>query len=191
MEKNSRKLLVIALAMLALSLSVAGSLAYFSETSEIVHNVITTGNIHVRLVEKSIVDGVEKDFEDVDGAMPGEAISKIVKLENTGTNPAFVRLAVTKNIRLAEGKSGIPDLDLIEIDFNTTDWTDGEDGWYYYNRALNPGETTEPLFTTVKMKETMGNLYQGCVTTVTVAGQAVQTANNGSSARTAAGWPAV
>lgn len=45
--------MIIALAVLLIALSVGGSLAYFSETSEIYHNIITTGAIDVELMTKS------------------------------------------------------------------------------------------------------------------------------------------
>ena len=182
-----RKLLIAILVVLVLGVSVAGTLAYFTQ-QETAHNVITTGSIQIELIEKAIKDGKEVDFKDVDGIVPGDEASKIVKVKNTGNNDAFIRLSVKKGIELAQ--SGTPDLNLITIDFNTDDWTDGRDGYWYYNKVLKPGETTKPLFTTVKFDPQMDDQYQNCKVMVDVAAQAVQTANNGDSARTAAGWPA-
>lgn len=47
----------------------------------------------------------------------------------------------------------------------------------------------KPVFTTVTFDGTMDNLYQNCTTTISVAAQATQSANNGTSALTATGWP--
>ena len=76
------------------------------------------------------------------------------------------------------------------INFDTEKWTEGEDGYWYYNKALESGETTAPLFDTVEFALKMGNEYQESTCVIDVTAQAVQTANNGSSALEAAGWPA-
>ena len=44
--------------------------------------------------------------------------------------------------------------DKIDVDYNTDSWTKHDDGYYYYNKAINPGEKTEPLLTRLKVKET-------------------------------------
>ena len=77
---------------------------------------------------------------------------------------------------------------LVALDLNTTEWTE-KDGFYYYNAALRPGETTAPLFTCVTFDAGMGNEYQNATATVHVAAEAVQTANNGVTALEALGWP--
>lgn len=179
-----RKLLVFALCMVFLTVSVAGSLAYFSETSEIVHNVITTGNISIELIE---TDANGNPFRDVQGAVPGCSYAKVVTIENVGGNAAFVRMAVSKSITMPDKTQG--DASLVSIDFNTTDW-ELKDGYYYYKSILEPGQTTAPLFTQVSLSSAMGNGYQECPITVDVSAQAVQADNNGGSALTAAGWPA-
>ena len=184
-----RKLLIATIVVLVFSLSVAGTFAYFTQ-EETAHNIITTGSIDIDLIEKAIKDGKEVDFEDVDGVMPGMDVSKIVKVKNTCENPAYVRMSVEKSIELAKGVTGDPDRSLITLNFNTEDWTDGGDGYWYYNKVLKDGWTTEPLFTTVTFSTEMDNMYQGSTANVDVAAQAVQAANNGDSALTAAGWPA-
>ena len=84
---------------------------------------------------------------------------------------------------------GEPDLSLLQLDLNTTDWTLGEDGYLYYNKPLPAGATTAPIFTTVDFSSSMGNAYQNATATVDVAAQGVQTANNGKTALAASGWP--
>ena len=78
---------------------------------------------------------------------------------------------------------------MVVLDINTK-WTQGTDGYLYYNEALQPGAKTEPIFTSVTFKPEMGNEYQNATVTVDVMAHAVQTANNGSTAMTANGWPA-
>ena len=99
---------------------------------------------------------------------------------------AWVRVKVEKNIRL-QGQ-GTADAGLVELTRNTADWTE-KDGYYYYTKALKPGEVTAPIFTAVTFKADMGNEYQNATATVDVSAQAVQTANNGATVMDAQGWP--
>ena len=181
-----RKIVILAFAMALIALSVGGTLAYFTQ-EETTHNIITTGSVKIELIEKAVVNGKQIDFEDVDGVLPGSAVSKIVTVENVGASGAYVRVSVRPGITLAGGGQGDPDL--IGFDFNLTDWTDGGDGWWYYNSSLEAGDTTKALFTTVTFDSKMNNQYQGCTCEVDVTVQAVQTANNGDSALKASGWP--
>ena len=167
-------------------------MAYFTK-DDVATNVITTGTIDIALVETAKdASGEEVVFVDVSGVVPGQAVSKIVRVENVEfAREAWVRLKVDKEITLAEGKSGEIDLSLVEIDFNTEDWTAREeDGvtWYYYNKMLEVGGKTTALFEEVEFSPRTGNMYQGAEVTITVTAQAVQAKNNGSSALDAAGW---
>ena len=118
--------------------------------------------------------------------MPGTKVTKIVKVENTGTGAAFVRLYVEKNVYGADQKP--MESDPVSLNFNDTDWTYSE-GYYYYNRPLEPGKTTEPLFTAVIFDPLMDNEYQNATAHVKVIAYAVQSANNGDSPQAAKGWP--
>ena len=188
-----RKVLLLALLTIMCVIIGSGTLAYFTD-SEQVHNVITSGEVCIELVEtttdKLDGDGNPTKFENVNGVMPGMTISKIAQVSNTGSADAYVRMKVQKVITLADGVSGTPDSGLIGIDFNTEDWT-LQDGYYYYNEVLNPGEITAPIFTKVTFHKSMDNLYQGSSVGIDVAAYATQVANNGNSPLTAQGWPAV
>ena len=202
-----KKLLALAVLMICASLVSLGTLAYFN-AEDTAHNVISSGSVNIELVEKTKGDdGKLVDFpkDGILGVMPGTAVSKIVTVKNTGESAAYIRVWVNtaisepgdpitnpliKNLPLTievEGET----VELIEINYNTEKWTQGEDGYWYYNRAVKTGETTEPLFTTVEFHKLMGNAYQNSVTRVDVSAQAVQSANNGTSAMDAAGWPEI
>lgn len=179
-----KRILILSLLAVCLSLCIGGTLAYYS-SSEIARNVITAGNIKIELIE---TDAEGKPFENVSGVMPGAEVDKIVTVKNTADNACWVRISVEKEIQLSKEKSGTPDLSLLEIDFNNEDWTE-KNGFFYYNKKLNPGETTEALFTAVTFNTAMDNLYAGCSANVSVRAQAVQCANNGGSVFEANGWP--
>lgn len=182
-----KKTVTLALIVALLAICAIGTTAFFTDRGKAT-NVITTGGVKIDLLETAVKDGELAPFEDVEGVMPGVEVSKIVEVKNIGESDAYIRISVEKAITLAENREGEVDLSLVKLDINTADWTE-QDGYYYYNSALKPGETTKPLFTVVTFDEAMGNLYQQSTATVTVNAEATQVANNGTSALTAAGWP--
>ena len=164
----------------------AGTLAYFTDTGT-AHNVITTGNVDIELNEWAD-EACTQPFQDKTGVMPGTKVTKIVEVKNTGTGAAFLRLYVEKNVYDANQKP--MESDPVSLDFDNRNWTYSEsEGYYYYNRPLEPGKTTEPLFTTVTFDPLMGNEYQNATAHVKVIAYAVQSANNGDSPQAAKGWP--
>lgn len=181
-----RKLLILSVLAICVAIVAAGTLAYFT-AEDTAHNVITSGGVDVELKEWAD-EAKQTPFEDVTGIMPGVTVTKIAEIKNTGASEAWVRVLITKDIQLTG--DGEVDPDLIKLGLNTTDWTLGTDGYYYYNKALKPSETTAPILSSVTFEPTMGNEYQNAAATVDISAQAVQTANNGTSALTASGWPA-
>ena len=67
---------------------------------------------------------------------PVDVGPQIAEVKNTGTAPAFIRVQVMVDVYSAEGN--LLDSAPVKLDFNQTDWT-YHDGYYYYNRILNPG----------------------------------------------------
>lgn len=182
------KLSVVAILAIFLAIMSAGTWAYFT-TQEQVHNVITTGSVDIILQEWAD-EAKTTPFENLTGIMPGRQTTKIPEVVNSGENPVFVRIQVNKTVTPAEGAAEAQfNLEEIRLDINTTDWAE-KDGYYYYKKILQPGETTEPLFTTVSFDVTMGNQYQNADVNIEIVAQAVQTANNGTDPLTALGWPA-
>ena len=179
-----RALILSALALLA-ALFAAGTIAYFTAEGQ-AHNVITTGGVDIAVQEWADEDKTQP-FQDPTGVMPGTTVTKIAEVKNTGAADAWVRVQVTQSIQ--RDKELYPNDGLVTLDYNTTDWTQGEDGYFYYNKVLKPGEVTEPIFTNVAFSGTMDNAYQGAQVVVDVAAQAVQTAHNGSTVTDAKGWP--
>lgn len=190
------RIALIALAIGCIAMLGAGTAAYFT-VQDTAYNVITTGLLDMTLVEKT-TDGADPDtplenlpeFESNEGGafnvMPGETVSKIPYVDNTGTADFYTRIQLSTTIVVDDQELGT---DVITLDISDA-WTLGEDGWYYYNAAVKPGEKTEPLFTGVTFVSAMGNEYQNATVTIEVNAQAVQSKNNGDSALTAAGWPA-
>ena len=178
-----RKLLLLSVLAICVATLAAGTLAYFSADGT-ARNVITTGNVSIAVEEWADADKTQP-FEDLTGIMPGTTVTKIAEIKNTGASDAWVRVRVEKNIKL-QGE-GTPDTGLVELTRSSADWTE-KDGYYYYTKALKPGEVTAPIFTAVTFNADMGNEYQNATATVDVFAQAVQTANNGATVMDAQGW---
>ena len=179
-----RKLLFVSVLALLL-LGAAGTAAYFSAESR-AENFITSGKVAIALREWADEERTQP-FEDVTGVMPGATVTKIAAVENTGSAPAWVRVKLTRRVTGADGEA--LGAEAVGIELGSRGWVDGQDGYYYYDRVLAPGETTEPVLTAVTFAAAMDNSYQGAKASVDVQAFAVQTANNGASAREAAGWP--
>ena len=189
-----KKLLLLASLAICVATIATGTLAYFNAEDK-AHNVITSGNVDIELVETTDqldADGNPIPFENLSGIMPGMEVSKIVQVKNIGEGDAYVRVKVETVINMATGSNAVPDYDQITIDYalgsDAKKWTE-KDGYFYYNSPIKPGELTEELFTEVAFDELMGNEYQNCEVIVNVIAHATQVAHNGSSAVDAAGWP--
>lgn len=180
-----RKVLILSALAMLVAIFAAGTLAYFTADGK-AHNVITTGGVDIA-VQEWADEAKTQPFEDVTGIMPGMTVTKIAEIKNTSASDAWVRVKLTKRIQLKG--DGTPDTGLVALHYNTAAWTQGEDGYWYYSKALKSGEVTEPVFTDVTFNVAMGNEYQNATATVDVAAQAVQTANNGSTVTDAQGWP--
>ena len=179
-----RKLLIVSVLAILVAVTAAGTLAFFTDTGS-AHNVITTGSVDIELNEWAD-EARTQPFEDQTGVMPGAEVMKIVEIKNTGKNAAYIRVRVESSVYSAD-KEQLP-IEPVGLDINTKDWTYSK-GYYYYNRALKPGEVTEPLFTTVTFDPQMGNEYQNATAWVGVNASAVQSANNGDDPLAAKGWP--
>ena len=181
-----RYVLLAALALCCVALLASGTLAYFT-AQKTAYNVITTGALEMELREET-TGGKPFPKEGITGVMPGTAVDKKVYVVNRGSVDFYARIAIKKVIADAEGREDTLNFEHILLDLNTADWTE-KDGYYYYNRALKPGEQTEPLFNTVSFGTKLGNEYMDARVEIIIDAQAVQSRNNTDSALTAAGWP--
>lgn len=185
-----KKIAAIAVVLCMLSIAAMGTLAYFNDSAT-AHNIITSGDIDIALEEKTASG---ESFVNVDGVMPGQEVDKIVTVHNAArSSDAWIRMWVNvaisddvKQICLPLTQDGV---EIVQLNFDTTNWTKGEDDYYYYNYRLSADETTKPLFTTVKFAEETPNQYQNTKILINILAEAVQADNNGDSALTAQGWP--
>ena len=186
-----RKILCLSVISIMLAILAAGTIAYFTAEGR-AHNVITTGSINITVVEQQKGENgtaVEYPTEPITNVVPGAEISKIVTIRNDGKSTTWIRVKVGTEIKLVgEGKA---ETSLVVLNFDDTNWKE-KDGYYYYNKPVDPTESTTALFDTVKFDPRMGNEYQNCTVNINIYAQAVQTANNNpeGGVTEVKGWPA-
>ena len=193
-----KKILVLALAAVFVSLLALGSAAYFTVEGRAT-NIITTGTVSLSL-DEHLEEGKwteVKDSNDVtvawqlkDRVMPGMTVAKKPTLKNDGTQPFFLRAKV--QVTVTNRGEYLPS-SVVLLQQMPSGWTEQADGWLYYtpegSDAVAPGAEVV-LFDGVKLAEEAGNPYQNSTVTITVQAQAVQVKNNpGKTALNAQGWP--
>lgn len=177
-----KKLSIVFGIIAILAIISVGTLAYFTSEQN-AENVISAGNIKLEIHEKT-ASGEDFPKEGII-VMPGDTVSKIVTVENTGDHPLYLRVKLTEGV----SDEALTDDDCLDININRSCWLE-KDGYYYYYRALQSGETTEQLFSEVYFDlYNIDNKYLGKHFTLNVAASAVQSENNGSDVLNAIGWP--
>ena len=178
------RLLIIALAAILLTVLTQPTLAYYTTIGKAT-NVVTSGDIQLRIHEKT-ADGSDFPAEGV-YIIPGDIVSKQVSVENVCNHPFYLR------VKLVSGSTNrdLTAEECLKMDIDTENWT-LVDGFYYYNRPLQPGEITLPLFTQVEIVGSkVDQSHIGSTLSLTVNAYAVQSENNPAEHPwDAAGWPA-
>ena len=178
-SKNFTRLSLLLLAVFLLA--AGGSVAYFV-TSETAHNVVSTSGVSIALYELAGPAEIQP-FHDLENITPGTTYSKIPYIENTDTEPVWVRAKITLKQTTGDGtETPLTDYaSFMEFGDLGTNWTLHTDGFFYYASALAGGAQTEPLFKTVKFADTIGDEYQLATYSLTVTAEATQVAHNGTS----------
>lgn len=135
--------------VLILFCAASGTSAYLTDHEERI-NQITAGYNET---------GTEEEFPTPTPTAPGETIVKKVRVQNRGAVPCYIRISLA----VSEGSVSLEGL-------NTTEWTNGKDGYYYYRNVVEPGGSTEDLFAGVRI----GGNPEADSVTVTVYEESVQ-----------------
>lgn len=186
MKHGKRKLAVIAVIAIVLTLFAQGTVAYFSHVGKAT-NVVTSGNIQFIIHETTNGGGLFPSNGVV--VLPGDVVEKKVTFESDCTHPFYLRAKLT----YAVNDTTLTAADCFAPDINTTDW-EYHDGWYYYKAIVEPGKTTTELLSDVTIVgDKVDNAYIGKKLTLSVVAQAVQSEHNpltDGHTYTALGWPA-
>lgn len=142
-----KKIISIALVVAMIAIIAAGSFAYFTD-NEVKNNEFTVGKVDITLTEPK---WDESGSIDADTVYAGEPLAKdptVTVADNS--NPCFVRVKV-ENLDQFGSKGDIT----YRTDYVTgklgENWVEGEDGYFYYTKVLEAGQTTDALFDQVVM----------------------------------------
>lgn len=191
-----RAMLIVLLA--CVMLIGAGFTAAYVVDQQQADNVLTFGSVSMKVVQ------TEKDA-DGEHTIPSEnysvqaasgVASRIVKFENVGSTPMYVRARPVMTGLNSENEPQDPTAVAGVTDFQMGDvaWVqkNPDDSWWYYTEVVDVDETTDPLMTGIEFS---GDFYSvvgdGGRYDFTVEAQAVQAENQaqGATATTAVGWP--
>ena len=182
--KAKSKLLLVAVAAILLTVLTQPALAYYTAVGTAT-NVVTSGEIRLQIHEKT-ADGSDFPVQGV-YVIPGDIVSKQVSVQNICTHPFWLR------VRLVSGTDDavLSAEDCLKMNIDTDNWT-WRDGYYYFNRVLQPGENTPALFTQVEVVGSkLDQSNAGSALSLTVRAYAVQSENNPAEHPwDASGWPA-
>lgn len=106
--------------------SIGGTLAWSAHQSDPVQNTFTPGTADIDIHEK-----VEND------------VKEKVAVHNQGKSPVYVRVAVV--INCLDENDNIIFGEAPGFELNEKNWTQLNDGYYYYNGILAPGDSTANL----------------------------------------------
>lgn len=199
---KKKNVLTIALSLcLAAVIAVGATLAYFTDSTDKMSNVVTTGKVDIVLNDKSAdIDGQVKGTETTDSEdkqigisytniMPGDVISKQVSVEKVGnTQDCYVAIRVDL-VDPASGTDFIDDthkkdiMDDIKATAAANHWSCYSDGMgdtsaiFYWNARLT-GTDKVGLFDSVEIPdEEWGNEVVNASFAIDVKAAAVQAAN--------------
>ena len=182
--KAKARMLLIALAAILMTVLTQPTLAYYTTIGKAT-NVVTSGDIQLKIHERT-AGGSEFPTEGV-YIIPGDIVSKQVSVENVCDYPFYLR------VKLVSGSTDqtLSAEDCLKLDIDTNNWT-YVDGFYYFNRIVEPHETTNPLFTQVEIVGSkVDQNHIGSMLSLTVNAYAVQSKNNPADHPwDASGWPA-
>ena len=125
---HKRAILLGLAALLVVAASIGGTLAWLTSTPPVLTNSFVPGEVPNEITET--FDGNTKSN---------------VQIKNVGNVNAFIRVALVpswRNDDTGHTGTGLVATGTYNITLNTTDWTLGSDGYYYYNSAVQPTGST-------------------------------------------------
>ena len=146
---NKKVIAIAALALCCTGAAVGTTVAYLKDSTEEVVNTFEVGSIETELLE--VISGGGKE----------------PYVLNVGINPCYIRMRATVS------PSDKGELKNLVVDLDETNWKyNADDGYYYYQNIVNPGEyTATPLFKAINSTQVSANdpfdivLYQEAVQT--------------------------
>lgn len=185
-DRLSFKLILFILTVLLLV--IAGGMTTYAllQKSEEKTNDFNIGNLQTELVEVFVKPSSVK---------AGSHYDKKVTVKNTGDVSAFVRVLVFPEILSKADANGVESALLARIDYEvglvrvegqtptdtysinneTSGWVNGNDGYYYFTKAVKSGESTPVLFNEAYLFAGLDERYLGATLKVELRNESIHT----------------
>ncbi|MCI5725998.1 MAG: hypothetical protein MR274_00445 [Clostridium sp.] len=159
MSNKKKKIIVISVIASLIALT-SITIAVFTAKDEVI-NDFKVADIDVKVDEK---------WHEPD-SWSGERLEKVAKVTNKLQTaegkgmPAMIRVAVEPRWEDKDGNPYLGDINCVEFEFsNVTDnintkgsWYKADDGYYYYTSVVMPGESTNDIIKSIKLKDSVTN----------------------------------
>ncbi|MGL5354184.1 MAG: BsaA family SipW-dependent biofilm matrix protein [Clostridium sp.] len=176
-----KKVIVILIFTMAIAI-VGSTYAYFLSKDEVI-NRIPIGDIDIE---------IDEEFTEPTN-WKGEEVNKVVRIENKSKSDALIRVAIVPRWIDANGVPWAGNVNVAKLNFAnnniSTDiketgnnkWTDGGDGYYYYNTVIPKGSKTVEILNSVKVDipKELKNRYIDKKLIIDVKAEAVQASKDG------------
>ena len=171
--------------------TVIGSSLAFRTSSITACNVVTFGNVKLKLQETFIDEESREQLAAVDEKINITSAAHQERrfyVENTGENPLYTRVRFSVQGKREDGQR-FSTKEYLEIRTEPGNWI-FDDGWYYYGWVVEPGQKTAPLETEIDFfVDELTKEYPGSEFQLGIHAQGIQSQNNGEEALEAQGWP--
>lgn len=145
----------------------------------LISTVINAYYTSKKYIEKEVIFGyneieIIENFEPQVKLEKGQSLKREICIKNSGNVDCYIRVKpIISDSRV---------LDSINLNYNLIDFSyNKNDGYYYYNEKLSPGNNTTPIFTTISISENAEDFVLEGFEIYTCA-EAVQTIQNKSMA---------
>lgn len=167
LKKTNKTLLIVGAALLLVVASIGGTLAWLTSSPDELVNTFEPGRVPNKVVETFTENGATKTD---------------VKVQNLGNVPAFIRVALVPIWRNTDKTgTGLATDGTYDIFINTTNWSEGTDGYYYYNDIVQPGQESDTMNLTAVLvnsctpnKSGLPDAYEGKYFELQVLAQSIQ-----------------
>lgn len=162
---HTKARVMVAAIVLMLGLIIGGTVAWLIDVTDPVQNVFMPTDVTCYVYEE--ISGNQKTA---------------IRIQNTGSIDAYIRVAVALNYVNADGKICAVHTAPVLPAALGSGWSKGSNGLYYYSAQVAPGGYTEPLFGSAVILDSAGD---GCVLQMEIIADAIQAAGGAKADATA------
>ena len=134
-EKSSKKLLLPVMALVLVGAVATGLLVYaLSHNNSVIDGEVPLGSTKVEMIDDSDTGFGKKEIS--------------FRNSDEGNTPVLLRIAYAETWDGGAVSNTVGGVNVVTKSWTTAfanDFTDGGDGWYYYEKTLAPGETVQVL----------------------------------------------